>query len=298
MSNTNRGILSLLITMIGWSSAGIFIKLLPSMSASLIVSIRLTISLVIIGLFAFIFKKSNLSYLKELKDFRTWGLGIIIYCCYLFGTLAFQMAPVAEVTLFMTMSPIFIIIFKLFTKENISKNELYGISFSILGVVFITYNQLTLNTNIDINRIIGDLYAILIALLFALYTLIYKKLKNLNKAPNTFIISISTFFIGFISLLFLYSNNNNIFDVLDLKSNYLWYLLGISILSTTIPTISYTLASKYLSPISTASILLLQPFIAIALSAFFINEIPSLLFIPGLITILLGLFIMLKNQIK
>ena len=100
---------------------------------------------------------------------------------------------------------------------------------------------------------------------------------------------------GIVLLLFFIDTfwENNISA---LSNSNVGYLLAISIFSTALPTITYSLASKYLKPIQTTSILLLEPFIAIGLAVIFIKEIPSIFIVPGFVFILLGLFFIIKKK--
>ena len=101
-----------------------------------------------------------------------------------------------------------------------------------------------------------------------------------------------------ISSLLLVMFRKLLISNINFDNSTILFLFGIAILSTAIPTISYTITSQYLNPILTTSILLLQPFIAILFAFFFIQEIPDLLVIPGFIFILIGLFLIIKKPKK
>ena len=290
------GILAVFVTILGWSSAGIFINLLPNLDVLYIVSIRLMISLFIIFPLLFILKKNIISYLKELKNINTWLLGLVLFFCYLFGTLAFQMAPVGEVTILMTLSPLFVIIFKLFIGDLVKKVEIIGVFLALIGVFFITFNQLSLEEFSSSSRLIGNIIALMVSVFLALYAMWSRSLNKKDKLPNTFSIAISTFIIGSFLFVFIMFKDRELMDSVEFEYISIIYLFAISIISTTIPTICYSIASKHLSPVITTSILLLQPLFAMILAALFINEIPSLLVLPGFIFILIGLLFIIYTK--
>ena len=298
MNTIQIGIFAAFITILGWSSAGIFINLLPNLDALLIVSIRLCLSLFFIVPILILLQKNLLKYLKELKSSITWILGIILLFCYLFGTLAFQMAPVGEVTILMTISPLFVILYNLLRKQIPEKRETIGVFIAVVGIIIMTYNQLILEQVNNSERLLGNFFAVIVSLLFTLYSIWNQSLSKKNKAPHSLSIALSTFIMGTVLLSVLIGKEVETISNINFDNSTILFLFGIAILSTAIPTISYTIASQYLNPILTTSILLLQPFIAILFAFFFIQEIPDLLVIPGFIFILIGLFLIIKKPKK
>ncbi|PHR70259.1 MAG: hypothetical protein COA66_12845 [Arcobacter sp.] len=295
MRETKLGIAAGLFTILAWASAGIFINLLDTLPILLIVSIRLSVSLFALFFIVFFLKKNIRKYLSELNNYRTWLLGFVLFLCYLFGTLAFALAPVGEVTILMTTSPLFVILYKYLRKEKITVFEIIGVILAFLGVLLITFNEITFKDFFASSRLLGNALALFVSLLFALYAIIYKTMNEKNEAPHSFSIAFATFFMGIVLLLFFIDTfmQNNLGT---LSNSNVVYLLAISIFSTALPTITYSLASKYLKPIQTTSILLLEPFIAIVLAVIFIKEIPSVFIVPGFVFILLGLFFIIKNK--
>lgn len=289
----HTGLTSALITLLGWSLAGVFVKLLPQLDILTIVAIRLSISLIVILPILFFIKKEVINYLKELKMINTWCLGTILFFCYLLGTLAFQMAPIGEVATLMTLSPLFVILLKFILNGTFRKKEFFGISVAFTGVFLIIFNSLSFEQVNNIDNLIGNLCALLSSILFAFYGIWYKVLNTKSQAPNAISVAISVFILGVFLLIALLYRGITI-DFIPFDSFSILYLLGISILSTAIPTISYTITSKHLSPILTTSVLLLQPIVAIILALFIIGEVPNIFVIPGFVLIMVGLTIIIK----
>lgn len=285
------GLTAALITLLGWSLAGVFIKLLPELGMLTIVAIRLSISLIVIFPILFFMKKIN--YLKELKMIITWRLGTILFFCYLLGTLAFQMAPIGEVATLMALSPLFVILLKFMINGTFRKKEFLGISIAFTGVFLIIFNSLSFEQVNNLDNLIGNFCALLSSILFAFYGIWYKVLNTKSQAPNAISVAISVFILGVFLLIALLYRGITI-NFIPFDSFSILYLLGISILSTAIPTISYTITSKYLSPIFTTSVLLLQPIVAIILALLIIKEVPNIFVIPGFVLIMAGLTIIIK----
>jgi len=289
----HNGLIAAFLAIIGWSSAGIFISLLPELSAVSIVSFRLTVALIVTISLLLLMKKNIFAYLRELNSFVVWGLGLILFFCYLLGTLAFQKAPIGEITLLMTTSPLFVMIYKLFLEETIKKVELFGLLLAIFGILFITYPQLSSETsNIISERLIGDSFALIGSFLFASYAIWYRSLRQKDVAPNTISVALGTFIIG--TILFIITVDE--VTVVQKVSNNISLLLGIGVLSTAIPTVSYAVASKELKPLVSTSLLLLQPLLAIIFALLILNEVPTIWIVPGLIFILIGLIFIVRSK--
>ena len=289
----NHGLLAAFLAIVGWSSAGIFINLLPELSAVSIVSFRLTVALIVSTLLLLLMKRNIFVYLKELNNFAVWGLGLILFFCYLLGTLAFQKAPVGEITLLMTTSPLFVMAYKIFFNESIKKVEFLGLFLAIFGILFITYPQLSTTTsNVIPERLIGDSFALIGSFLFATYAIWYRSLRKKDVAPNTISVALGTFIIG--AMLFIVTVDEML--IVQKVSSNVSLLLGIGILSTAIPTVSYAVASKELKPLVSTSLLLLQPPLATLFALLILSEIPTIWTIPGLIFILIGLMLIVRSK--
>jgi len=295
IEGTNKlGMTAIFLAIIGWSSAGIFIKLLPNIDAIFIVAIRLSISLFVTLILLLLLKKNFTKYIKHLFEIKTWAFGLILFFCYFLGTLAFQIAPVGEVTILMTLSPLFIIIFNLILGYGVKKIEIIGVIIALFGIVFITFEQMSYQDNSLSNRLLGNIFALIVSILFAVYALLYNTFDKKDKSPNIISVTLSTFIIGTILLIVLITINTET-DITFQNNINILFLIGIAVIATAIPTISYSIASKQLKPIVTTSLLLLEPFIAILLAFLIISEIPSLFIVPGLIFILIGLLLIMKR---
>ena len=289
------GLTAAFLTASGWGVAGIFIQFLPNISALSIVATRLTLALVIFTPVLF-FKKDNfVSHIITLSRPITWGLSSILFACYTLGTMSFQLAPVGEATLLMTTAPLFVILFKFLAREQTHRNEYLGALLAIVGIGLVVLPRLTLDNVVSDQRIAGDILALLVSILFAAYAIWFRSLSNNNNAPNSMSVTLGTFTLGCIMALFVapyalfeYKNLINIEVIIS--------FIGLGILSTAIPTLTYTVAAKRLPPLLTTGILLLEPVLAIAFAFLILKEIPSLWIAPGVLFILIGLILIGRGK--
>ena len=284
------GIIGAILTALGWGMAGVFIKLLPSFSAFSIVAIRLAFALIVI-IPILLFQNSFFTQIKELRRLKVWILSLIMLACYTFGTIAFQIAPVGEVTLLMTTAPIFAILYKIWRREKIRKTEYWGVSIAFLGICFIIFPSLNLDSVISKQHIFGNFLALLVSILLAIYSLWFRSLSQYNLAPNSISIALGTFIIG--SLMFL-PTTLQLFSAYSglISIKYLMASLGLGLVSTVIPTLCYAIAAKRLSPVTTTSVLLLEPILAVAFAFLILGAVPSVWIIPGTVFVGIGMLCM------
>lgn len=282
------GIVGAILTALGWGMAGVFVKLLPDFSAFSIVAIRLALALVI-TIPILLFQNSLFAQIKELRRLKVWLLSLIMLACYTFGTIAFQIAPVGEVTLLMTTAPIFAILYKIWRREKIKKTEYWGMLIAFLGICSITLPSLNIDSTISKQHIFGNCLALLVSILLAVYAIWFRFLSQHDFAPNSTSVALGTFILG--SLIFLPITTLQLFladsRLLDLK--YLIASLGLGLVSTVIPTLGYAIAAKRLPPITTTSILLLEPILAIAFAFLILGVVPSVWIIPGIVFVGIGI---------
>lgn len=139
--------------------------------------------------------KNNLGYLTI-----TAFLGVTMFNTMLyFGS---QTTMALNLSLISITTPIFIVIFaRIFYGEALTIKRVFGILLVATGVIFlITRGQLSRLVNLSFN--IGDLWMLIGAVMFALYSiLLIKKPENLGGPA----FQLSTFILGFILLVPLYA---------------------------------------------------------------------------------------------
>lgn len=282
------GITVAILTASGWGMAGIFIKLLPGISAFSIVAVRLALALIII-IPILLFQNNLFARIKELRNLKVWLLSLIMLGCYIFGTIAFQFSSVGEVALLMTTAPFFVILFKFSRREKIYRNEYQGALIAFLGICFVIFPSITLGSSILRQHVVGNLLALLVSILFAIYAIWFRFLNEYSKAPSSMAVALGTFILG--SSAFL-SITIRLFSVVGDSTSvkYLMLFLGLGLVSTAIPTLSYSIAARRLPALITTSILLLEPILAIAFAFIVLRTVPSVWIIPGIILVAMGIW--------
>ncbi|MBU7586866.1 MAG: EamA family transporter [Nostoc sp. TH1S01] len=297
-SNTfdSIGVAAALLTASGWGLAGIFIRLLPNISAYSIVAVRFTIALVVMIPLFWLIQKNHTISIRSLRYAEYWHMSIILIGCYILGTIAFQIAPVGEVTLLASTAPLFIIVYRLLSHEMIQKNEFLGVLSAVLGISFIMFPKFSITETDVLQRLLGDGLALLVALLLAYYAFRFRLLSNRGQAPDEKIVTFLTLTIGSIVLWAVTAVIPNAIKIQVLDKLVLVAFAGLGIFSTAIPTLCYAIASRRLPPILTTTMLLMEPIFAVIFAYLTLKEVPSPLFVPGGLMVLSGLVFISKSK--
>lgn len=287
----NLALLLIFIASFGWAIAGVFIKLLPTFQAYEIVALRFLFAFVFLSFFLLL--KSNFkTIIKDLKYSNTWLYATIMLSCYYIGTSAFQLAPVGETTLLMSISPLFVIIYKLWTNQHPTYKEKKGFLVAILGIIILFSSNFS-NTNYTISHIFGNFLALSVGFLFAVYAILHS--RKIGYSPSSLSVTYAMFLIALLpSLCYMGSyitpeNQNILFSNIPI-------LAGLGIFATAIPTIAITIASKNLPPVITSSVLLLETIFGVLFAYLFLNELQSWYFLLSVFVVLIGLLMMILKK--
>jgi drug/metabolite transporter (DMT)-like permease len=226
---------------------------------------------------------------------QTWWLSLPAIGGYVLGTTAFQMAPVGEVTLLFTTSPLFVIAYKYFVGLRIKRSEGLGMLLAIVGVSFILLPQLSAGRVASWQAMTGYLLALGAAGLVAIYTLWFSTLTLQGIAPKSINVVLVTCLLGgILSLLcaVFFSKSSIEFGI---DGQTILTLIGLGVLSTAFPLLCYTIAAQRLPVVMTTAILLLEPVFATVFASVALREIPSLWFYIGSVLVLSGLLLIARN---
>ena len=286
------------ISAFSWGLTGIFVKEID-LSSLIITYNRLLIALVIAFPVIVILRRNNLNSFLTLKHISSWGLSLLLVGYYLLATTAFKLAPVGEVALLLSISPVFVLILKWIARHKNYKNEIIGAVISVFGVLVITIPNILLENDYKSDtQLLGYMLSIVAAMLTAAYVFMFRILNTKNKPPDTLIVPLQTFFIGSLILgLYLYIFSNNQLMLTYNNDNALIFL-SLGFFCTAIPTIGFSIAAKKLHAVVTATSSLLIPVFAGLLSYFILNEVPYWTIIPGGLFIIGGLVLMIVGRKK
>ena len=281
-----KGNLSALITIIVWAATFISIKLLlKDFSPIEIMLYRLVLAyLVLLAANPRLIKYNNL---KEELLFLGAGLcGVTLY--FIFQNTALSFTAASNVSVLISISPFFTAIFSRFfvKEEQFHSNFFVGFGVSIIGIFLIGFNG---NFILKLNPL-GDILAILSAVVWAMYSLIMKRISTLNY--NTVQLTRKIFFYGLLLLipflkLFDFQLDLSRFSSIPNQLNILFLGIGASALCY----VTWNYAVSVLGAVKTSVYIYLIPIITIIISAIVLREKITLVSMLGVLLILFGLYL-------
>lgn len=286
------------LTAIAWGVTGIFVFLLPPVSAFYIAGGRLLLGLFCV-LPALLFSTSARAALFDaLRRPVAHVFAALLSIYYLAATSGFQHAPVAEVALLLCVAPIFVLLLRCLRGDMPCRREVGGAALALLGLAWILAPRLAgSDSSQHDNHLLGDLLAITAAACTALYADNYAQLHKRNQSPDPFGTTCLTLIVGSVTLLalaFLFAAPLPAMLAQDMHS--LCLLLGLGVLCTGIPSMCFAYASKHLPPLVTATISLLIPVFAALFAALFLDQILPLSMLPGSLVLLAGVALVLYGS--
>ena len=136
MKKENKAIIEMLLCATLWSTAGIFIKLLP-WNGFAVAGLRSLIAGITMGVYMLL-KKYRL-----MLNRRTFISGVLTACVYTCFVLANKLTTAANAIVLQFTSPVFIVIFSaLFFQKKIRRADLAAVLFTLLGVALFFLDQL------------------------------------------------------------------------------------------------------------------------------------------------------------
>jgi drug/metabolite transporter (DMT)-like permease len=283
-----QGSIAALCAAATWGMVGIFVRWLPGWSPFAVLAGRFLAATAAILPILFLSLSVRHNFIRSLYASPTWYLSLLAIGGYVLGTTAFQMAPVGEVTLLFTTSPLFIIAYKYIVRSHVKRSEGIGMLLAMSGVSLIMLPQLFTNKTTSWQTITGYLLALGAAGLVALYTLWFNMLTKQNIAPKSInVVFLTCLLGGVLSLLCAFFSKASI--GIGINRQVILVLLGLGILSTALPFFFYTAAAQRLPVVLSTAILMLEPIFAVLFASVALQEIPSLGFAIGSILVFWGL---------
>ncbi len=214
-----------------------------------------------------------------------------------FNSLAYislQYTSALNATILNSLIPIFIlIIVSLFFKEKISKYQIIGIFVSLLGV-FIILSRLDINIikNISFNK--GDLWMLIAALDWAMYSILLKHLRPTELKPMTFLGVMMI--LGTIFLMPLYLANPFNESMIILNKDVIYALAYIAIFPSIISYLAWNYGLQKIGAALGGQYIHLMPIFGALMAVLFLGEKIQLYHILGGIGIALGLWLSMQKH--
>lgn len=292
------GLLAVVVTAASWGMTGVFVRFLSDFSVPAIVAGRLLCALAVIGPIVLRSQQSCRALVTDFGKLATWTLGGLLFLYYCAAVAAFELAPVSDVALLISTSPLFILLHRLFDRSGARRFhpvEWAGVLIAIIGVFLITFGEAA-HGAWPSTRIHGILFALGAAWATASYAASFRRLSASSRAPRTTSVAFTTSFFGGVAALAA----AGIYDprpIALLDDAAILHFLGLGILSTAVPSLAYAMGSQRLQPLVTTSIRLSTPVFATVFALIFLNESPSAWTLPGGIMILAGMYLALNPNI-
>ncbi|MBX9849286.1 MAG: DMT family transporter [Rhodocyclaceae bacterium] len=294
----NRALGAAALTAIAWGLTGIFVFLLPPVSAFWIAGGRLLIGALCVFPWLLFSAAARQALCEAARTPVAYIFVGLLSVYYLSATSGFQHAPVAEVALLLCTAPIFVLLLRRIRGDIPTRREVGGAVLALIGLAWILAPRLLGSQDSDHeNHLLGDVLAIAAAACTALYADIYARLNRKQRAPSPLGTTLLTLMAGSVVLLLV--------PVLvgmplpaEVRSDThaLWLLLGLGVLCTGIPSLSFAFASQHLPPLVTATISLLIPVFAALFAALFLSQVLPLSMLPGSLVLLSGVALVLYGS--
>lgn len=287
----NQSKLLFILSMLIFGSIGIFRKYIP-LSSSVIAISRGFIGVLFL-LVLILLKKDKLNK-KSIKD-NLWLLiisGSFIGLNWVFLFESYKYTSVATATLCYYMAPIFVMIASTFLfKERLSLINLVCILIALIGMVFVS-GVIETGFN-DKNTLIGVIYGLLAALLYASVIIINKFMKPIPSIDKTVMQLLFS-----VVILIPYILIGQEFKGMIINLEIILLLLIVGVVHTGLAYALYFDSMKGLKTQSIAILSYIDPVVAIILSALILKENMSIFAIIGAVLILGSTFIneMINNR--
>lgn len=290
-NSTTVGHLSALATIVIWATTFISTKLLlVDFQPVEILFYRFVIGLLALCA-AYPRRLKNTTARQELTFAGAGLCGICLY--YLLENIALTYTLASNVGVILSVAPFFTAILAYFVgseAEKPSRSFFLGFVVAMVGIFLISFNgsQLQLNP-------LGDLLALLAALVWAFYSMLIKKISTYGY--NTILTTRRIFFYGILFMipaLFLFDFR---FDLSPFSSpvqlfNILYLGLGASAMCF----VTWNFAVKLLGAIKTSIYIYITPVITIVASVLILHETVTFLSVLGMAFTLSGLFLSNKKD--
>jgi len=277
---------------LGWGLTGMFVKLLPDFTTLEVLGLRLLVSVLTTLPFLFIHRPLRTQFLMLTRTPEGLGLSSLMVFYYLFAVRAFQLAPVSDVVLMIGLAPLLGLAAKLGMRQPLLWREGLGAVIAFTGLLLFVFPKLQGQFNPS-TYLTGLFFAFLSAWVSLGYASLFKyyatQNAGLKAALNPVAVAFTTFMLGsVITVPLAVVASSHSMQILR-QPHIGWIILGLGTLSTVIPTLCYSYAAKYLSPILTTTLNLLTPIFAAFFAVWLLKETFSWLSLLGAALILVGI---------
>ncbi len=291
-------LLSAFTAAIAWSMTGPLVRLLAEFHWLQILFLRFLSAALIAFLFLICSAHLKKSWQRSVRSRLSWQLAVVMVVYYWVAVLAFIWAPVAEVSLLISVSPLLALMYRMITKQQSQPLELLACAVALLGVCIILAPQLQ---HWQLQKIRGDLFALLGAIIITFYAESFRRNVQQHIFVSSSAVTLQSGVLGIISsgvgilLLHHFTAAPMQWQALQ-QPNNISSAIALGVLSTWAPSVTYAYASKHLNLMLISATRLLTPVCASLLAMWLLHEIPPTSFWIGAVAVLLGLWLLAWSQ--
>lgn len=285
MMSKSRGQLYALLTICIWATTFVSTKvLLNDFKPIEILLLRFLIGFVAL----IIIYPKRLPPTTKYQEFYFIGAGCTGICFYyLLENIALTYTSASNVGVLVSVAPFFTgLLSKLFFREEkMTFNFILGFIIALVGISLISFN----GTKVEVHAI-GDLLALIAAFLWAIYSLLIKKISTFGYP--TIATTRRIFFYGLLIMipsLFLFNFQFNIDTIL--RPINLFNILYLGLGASALCFITWNLSVKILGPLKTSAYIYLVPILTMITSNFILHEEITLYALIGMLLTLFGLYL-------
>lgn len=290
------GIILGLIGIVLFSSKAVMVKMAYqyNIDAVSVLLFRMLFSFPFYVVIAIVYRKKSNEVVLVKNDYlwvAFFGIvGYYLSSYFDFVGLIYIKASLERIILFLY--PTIVILFnKLFLKQTVSKEQIYAIVLTYVGIIIAFWNEVAISGS---DTYLGGFFILLCAITYAAY------LSGSGWLIPKFGVMKFTAYVMIVSCIcvFIHYGITNKIDLL----NYPWqvYLLGflIAIFATVIPSFLVSTSIKLISSSNFAVIAAVGPISTIILAAIFLNEQLTLLQLLGAFAVIIGISLVSLNKKK
>ncbi len=271
-----------------WSLAGVWVRWLPAVPLPTLVAGRMALALVALAPVVW-WRRGQLGRPSPALA----GLAVLMGAYYAASVASFRLAPVAEATLFINSSPLFAVAWAGLRREPLTRRQLVGTALALAGVAVVIGPGLFSGADADRQRVAGDGLALLAAAGMAAYSVAFQRLGP--RAPSPLLATAAAFALGAAALaVWLGVAGAEAGAGLD-GPRPRGALVALAVVSTAVPTLAYSTASRRLPPVVVTTTRLLTPAFAAVAAWLMLGEVPSAWLVPGGALVVGGLAVSLRR---
>lgn len=216
--------------------------------------------------------------------------GVSLY--YLLENMALTYTNASNVGVLVSIAPLFTgLVSFIFLKQKLNKNFFYGFVCAIIGIILISFKDIT---TLEIHPI-GDILAICAAFVWAFYSLLSTKISSLGY--NMILATRRMFFYGIIFMIIMLPFFEFNFDLSLFNDKFIILnILFLSLFACSICFVIWNISIKILGVVKTSVYIYITPVITLIASFIILNEPITPIMTMGTFLVLCGLFLSEKKE--